>query len=156
MQAGDRAYLYQTDNTEIFKHPGEIVGALINSKELRIVNFENALKQTIYLMSIEDRDTDKYVIVVMDQDKKFLERHLKKGLSLNLREDVGCKFILCSLFYTSPILEKLCSLYTQCQYLNIQEINSLNKSLRQICINDLPANYCPLDISELRKDFHGE
>lgn len=155
MQAGDRAYLYSPEQTTVFRHPGELVGAVMNATKLGGINIEHALKQTVYIMSIEDMDAGKYVILLIDGETKFLERYVRKGLKLDLKEDVGCEFLLCSLVQPSEVLKNLCNVHPRCHYLHIEDPSSLASKLKSMCVNDNPPNYCPLDIQELRKEFYG-
>lgn len=97
IQAGDRVYVYAPENTTVFRHPGEATAAILNAKTLKCDNLGFALKQTVYVMSVEDMDVDKYVILIIDQNVKSIQWHIGKGLSIDKKENVGCQFIICGI-----------------------------------------------------------
>jgi hypothetical protein len=157
MKAGDRAYLYAPANAEVCKHPGMIAGAIVNSRKLEIKNLGEALKQTVCLMSIEDMDAKKYVVLVSDANDKTFERYVKKGLSLDLRDRVGCWFVICVIGEMDrTYLDSLCSSHPHCDCIVMNSLEGLGRRLCESCMDEILPNYCPLDIDQLREDFYGK
>ena len=131
LQAGDRVYVYHPERTDVFRHPGEAIAAIVNSKTLVCNHVADALKQTIYLMTIEDRDIDKYIIFITDTYPKSTERHLRKGFGLNEKEDAECKFLLVGLDDVQNLLNGIAEDYEDCMV-----INDFPQEIIEICFKD--------------------
>jgi len=141
----------------MFRHPGEVVGAFMNVKQLGGFRIDHALKQTVYLMTMEDIDAEKYVFLVIDKDSKTLERYVQKGLSLDVKEDADCQFVLCGIGEPSPeLLGRLADFHPRCTYVYAPNTQGLGARLCAACIDESPPNYCPLDVSDLREEFYGK
>lgn len=160
MQGGDRAYYYYPDNLTVFRHPGEVIGHIMNQRASTCDNLAEGLSQTVAMLTMEDIDAEKFVIVILDRDDVLTDYNLKKCLKLARRAKMECKFILITL--GDDCSRSLDAKYGDAGYdhTHFVDTEGVGAKLCELCIDEpVPLNYSPLDVNELArgyKEHYGE
>jgi hypothetical protein len=97
LEPDDEIYLYEQDCIDIAKNRRGKQVAQIAAYEPLYVDSENALKQTLYIVSSEDMDAFRSIIYITDNTSAFLKNKINKVNQLNHINYLDCNFALISL-----------------------------------------------------------
>ena len=149
LETDDRSYLYYFDNCEVFTRRASFVSKVSNYIPPKTIRLDIALKQTIQTLSREDKESLKYIFLILDRYGIKEEYGAIQGLALDAKLDAGCNIIFCDLKRNKD-LEKLCTLaavkYLQCNA----------KSLGQEMINTYYPEEDRTTIDEEFKNKYGK
>jgi hypothetical protein len=127
MQINDRAYIYDSGNSQVFRHPGEMKACFANRKYEKL-NLSQAVKQSVCVLQAED--VEKHLIVVVDYYDDLLWRNINMGMNLDVRNDNDCNFIICNLGKPLAPFD-----HPRCHCKLFEHAEGVGNWIKQMCFN---------------------
>lgn len=97
LETDDRSYLYYPEYYEVFTRRGPFIAKVSNYTPPNTIRLDLALKQTIQVLSREDKESLKYIFLILDRYDVKEEYGIIQGLLLDTKISAGCNIIFCDL-----------------------------------------------------------
>lgn len=126
-ETDDRSYVYVPGEYQVLNRRGAFIGKVSNYLPMPL-RLDFALKQTVYVLALEEPDTEKHIFVFVDDYKVSEQFGFLKGLNTDIREHIKVNYTIMD-FSNNADLKAASAQHPRCQYLFVEDINELSKMI---------------------------